>query len=78
MSIWKTTRQLRRRPIPGYHAAAIAITIALKLCTGIGYKYGIPVRMINAQLGGVVCFDTAGGSMTIEDGNLVARKRPGK
>lgn len=53
-------------------------TIALKLCTGVGYKYGMPVRMINAQLGGVVCFDTAGGSMTIEDGNLVARKRPGK
>lgn len=50
-------------------------TIALKLCTGIGYKYGTPVRMINAQLGGVVCFDTIGSSFSIEDGNLVVRGR---
>lgn len=50
-------------------------TIALKLCTGIGYKYGTPVRMINTQMGGAVCFDTIGSSFSIEDGNLVVRDR---
>jgi hypothetical protein len=53
-------------------------TIALKLCTGIGYKYGAPVRMINSQLGGAVCFDTIGSSFSIDDGNLVVRGRPRK
>ena len=53
-------------------------TIALKLCTGIGYKYGAPVRMINSQMGGAVCFDTTGSSISIDDGNLVVRGRPRK
>ena len=46
-------------------------TIALKICTGIGYKFGMPVRMINTQMGGVVCFDTTGSSISIEDGNVL-------
>ena len=46
-------------------------TIALKICTAIGYKFGMPVRMINTQMGGVVCFDTTGSSISIEDGKLL-------
>jgi hypothetical protein len=46
-------------------------TIALKLCNGIGYKYGAPVRMINSEMGGAVCFDTTGTSFVIEGGVLV-------
>jgi hypothetical protein len=46
-------------------------TMALKLCTGIGYKFGMPVRMINTQMGRAVCFDTTGSSISIEDGKLL-------
>jgi hypothetical protein len=54
-------------------------TIALKLCTGIGYKYGMPVRMINTQMGGVVCFDTTASSISIADGKLlIHNNRPRK
>jgi hypothetical protein len=65
-------------PTPTYSGLACGgncNTVALKLCTGIGYKYGAPVRMINAQMGGAVCFDTIGSSFSIEDGNLVVRGR---
>lgn len=65
-------------PTPTYSGVACGgncNTMALKLCTGIGYKYGAPVRMINAQMGGAVCFDTIGSSFSIEDGNLVVRTR---
>jgi hypothetical protein len=65
-------------PTPIYSGVACGgncNTVALKLCTGIGYKYGAPVRMINAQMGGAVCFDTTGSSFSIDDGNLVTRDR---
>jgi hypothetical protein len=65
-------------PVPmysGVNCAGNCNTIAQKLCIGIGYKYGAPVRMINTQLGGAVCFDTIGSSISIENGVLVGQIR---
>jgi hypothetical protein len=61
-------------PVPTYSGldcGGNCNTIALKICTGIGYKFGMPVRMINTQMGGVVCFDTTGSSFSIVDEKLL-------
>ena len=61
-------------PVPTYsgvNCGGNCNTIALKICTAVGYKFGMPVRMINTQMGGVVCFDTTGSSISIEDGKLL-------
>jgi hypothetical protein len=58
----------------GLNSGGNCTTIALKLCTGIGYKYGMPVRMINTEMGGVVCFDTTASSISIADGKLLIQK----
>jgi hypothetical protein len=50
-------------PVPTYSGqdcAGSCQTLAAKICTSIGYKYGAAMRMINTQLGGIVCFDTIG------------------
>jgi hypothetical protein len=55
----------------GLNCSGNCNNLAGQICTAIGYKYGTSVRMINNQLGGIVCFDTIGFNFSIENGNLI-------
>jgi hypothetical protein len=55
----------------GLNCSGNCNNLAGQICTAIGYKYGTSVRMINNQLGGIVCFDTIGLSFSIENGQFI-------
>ncbi len=50
----------------GVNCAGNCNNVAKKVCTGIGYKFGMPVRFIDGQAGGIVCFDTAAPSISFK------------
>jgi hypothetical protein len=58
----------------GVNCAGNCSNVAKKVCTGIGYKFGMPVRFIDGQVAGVACFDTTAPSISFKAPSPANRK----